>query len=108
MDIVKVCPELHIVMDVDSGLIAEMRKDILVVDLHPVEDEINRLAQYAKALENSLDPRNSPMKAYAGREGTYKLAGMFQGMFFGFWVTMAILVLVTILAVKMNLSLIGL
>ena len=44
MDIVKVCPEIQIAMDIDSGLIAEMRKDILVVDLHPVEDEINKLA----------------------------------------------------------------
>jgi len=108
MEIVKVCPEIHVVMDIDSGLIAEMRKDILVVDLHPVEEEINKLAFFAKALENSLDPRNAPMKAYKGRDGTYKTGGLFQGMFFGFWVTMSILVLVTILAVKMNLSLIGL
>lgn len=108
MEIIKVCPELNVVMDVNSGLIAEMRKDILVVDLNPIEEEINKLEKLVRAFENSLDPRCSPLKAYPGREGTYKIGGMFQGMFFGFWITLAILVLVTILVIKTNLSLIGL
>ncbi|WP_421077121.1 tetrahydromethanopterin S-methyltransferase subunit B [Methanothermococcus sp. Ax23] len=108
MEIIKICPEIGVVMDVDSGLIAEMRKDILVVDLNPVEEEINKLEKLAKAFENSLDPRHAPLKAYAGREGTYEIGGLFQGMFFGFWITLAIAILAIILVIKMNPGLIGL
>ncbi|WP_292459601.1 tetrahydromethanopterin S-methyltransferase subunit B [Methanothermococcus sp.] len=108
MEIIKVCPEIGVVMDVDSGLIAEMRKDVISVDLTPVEEEINKLEKLAKAFENSLDPRYAPLKAYPGREGTYEIAGLFQGMFFGFWIALAILVLVVILVIKINPGLIGL
>jgi len=96
MEVIKVCPEVGVVMDVDSGLIAEMRKDVLLLDLHPIEEEINKLEKLAKAFENSLDPRCAPLKAYANREGTYAIGGIFQGMFFGFWITLAILVLAII------------
>ena len=108
MEVIKVCPEVGVVMDVDSGLIAEMRKDILVVDLHPVEEEINKLEKLAKAFENSLDPRSAPLKAYAGREGTYEIGGLFQGMFFGFWISLSILVLGILLVIRLYPQLIGL
>jgi len=108
MEIVKVCPDVGVVMDVDSGLIAEMRNDIIMVDLHPVEDEINKLEKLAKALENSLDPRSPPLKAYAGREGVYEIGGMFQGMFFGFWISLSILVLGVLLVIRLYPKLIGL
>ena len=99
MDIVKVCPELGIVMDVDSGLVAEMREDIVMVDMNSVKSEIERLDKLAKAFENSLDPRNPPLKTYPGREGVYSIGGIFQGLFFGFWITMGIALLVIILLV---------
>ncbi|MBW9219844.1 tetrahydromethanopterin S-methyltransferase subunit B [Methanothermococcus sp. SCGC AD-155-N22] len=54
MDIVKVCPELGIVMDVDSGLIAETREDIVMVDLNPVRSEIEKLEKLAKEQEKIL------------------------------------------------------
>ncbi|MBW9220025.1 tetrahydromethanopterin S-methyltransferase subunit B [Methanothermococcus sp. SCGC AD-155-N22] len=54
MDIVKVCPELGIVMDVDSGLIAETREDIVMVDLNPVRSEIEKLEKLAKVLRDAL------------------------------------------------------
>ncbi|MCS3900589.1 tetrahydromethanopterin S-methyltransferase subunit B [Methanococcus voltae] len=108
MEIVKVCPDINVVLDIDSGLIAEMRKDILVTDLKPVSAEIEQLEKLAIALENSLDPRNAPMKSYVGREGTYKIGGLFQGMFFGFWIALSILMLAVFLIIKTDLSLIGL
>ncbi len=108
MEIVKVCPEVEVVMDVDSGLIAEMRKDVVMVDLLSVEDEINKLEKLAKAFENSLDPRNAPLKSYAGRDGTYAIGGLFQGMFFGFWIALSILVLGILVIIKLHPQLIGL
>ncbi|EHP88084.1 tetrahydromethanopterin S-methyltransferase subunit B [Methanotorris formicicus] len=108
MEIVRICPEINVVMEVDSGLVAEMRKDILVVDLTHVEEEVKKLERLATALKNSLDPRNPPLRTFDGRDGVYKIAGLFKGMFFGFWITLAILMLVVILVIKMNLSLIGL
>jgi len=101
MDIVKVCPELGIVMDVDSGLIAETREDIVMVDMNPVKSEIERLDKLARAFENSLDPRNPPLKTYPGREGVYSIGGIFQGVFFGFWITMGIALLVIVLLINM-------
>ncbi|GBF36679.1 tetrahydromethanopterin S-methyltransferase subunit B [Methanofervidicoccus abyssi] len=97
MDIVKVCPELGIVMDVDSGLIAETRDDIVMVDFNPVKSEIEKLEKLAKAFENSLDPRNPPLKSYPGREGIYSIGGIFQGLFFGFWITMGVALMVILL-----------
>jgi len=99
MDIVKVCPELGIVMDVDSGLIAETRNDIVMVDFNPVKSEIEKLEKLAKAFENSLDPRNPPLKSYPGREGIYSIGGIFQGLFFGFWITMGVALMVILLLV---------
>jgi len=99
MDIVKVCPELGIVMDVDSGLIAETRDDIVMVDFNPVKSEIERLEKLAKAFENSLDPRNPPLKSYPGREGVYSIGGIFQGVFFGFWITMGVALMIILLLV---------
>lgn len=99
MDIVKVCPELGIVMDVDSGLIAETRDDIVMVDFNPVKSEIEKLEKLAKAFENSLDPRNPPLKSYPGREGIYSIGGIFQGLFFGFWITMGVALMVILLLV---------
>ncbi|HIP84438.1 MAG TPA: tetrahydromethanopterin S-methyltransferase subunit B [Methanothermococcus okinawensis] len=101
MDIVKICPELGIVMDVDSGLIAEMREDIVMVDLKPVKEEIEKLENLAKAFENSLDPRNPPLKSYPGREGVYSIGGIFTGVFFGFWITMGIALLIILLLVAL-------
>ncbi|MBW9223424.1 tetrahydromethanopterin S-methyltransferase subunit B [Methanothermococcus sp. SCGC AD-155-E23] len=101
MDIVKICPELGIVMDVDSGLIAEVREDIVMVDLNPVREKVEELEKLAKAFENSLDPRNPPLKTYPGREGVYSIGGIFQGVFFGFWITMAITLLVIILLITL-------
>ena len=101
MDIVKVCPELGIVMDVDSGLVAEMREDIVMVDMNSVKSEIERLDKLAKAFENSLDPRNPPLKTYPGREGVYSIGGIFQGLFFGFWITMGVALLIIVLLVRL-------
>ena len=95
-------------MDVDSGLIAETRDDIVQVDLNPLREEINRLENLAKAYENSLDPRHAPLKTYPGREGVYNIGGIFQGVFFGFWITMAIALLIIILLIKIYPSLLGL
>jgi len=108
MDIVKVCPEVGVVMDVDAGLIAEMRKDIVVVDLNIVEEKINELDKLAKALEDSLDPRNPPLKAYPGRDNTYTIGGLFQGFFFGFWITLAIALLGILVLVTLYPKLLGL
>jgi tetrahydromethanopterin S-methyltransferase subunit B len=101
MNVVKVCPEVEVVMDVDSGLIAEMRKDVIMVDFSSMEEEINKLEKLAKAFENSLDPRSPPLKAYAGRDGTYAIGGIFQGFFFGFWISLALLVLGIILIISL-------
>lgn len=101
MDIVKVCPELDIVMDVDSGLVAETRKDILMVDLNPVEERIKKLEELVIAFENSLDPRNPPLKSFPNREGVYEIAGHFKGIFFGFWLALAIMTLVIFAIIKL-------
>jgi len=101
MDIVKVCPELGIVMDVDTGLIAEMREDIVMVDLNPVREKVEELEKLARAFENSLDPRNPPLKSYPGRDGVYSIGGIFHGVFFGFWITMAIALLAIILLITL-------
>ena len=93
MEIVKVCPELDIVMEVNSGLIAEMRNDILVVDLIHVEERIQKLEKLVTALENSLDPRYSPLNSFPNRDGVYAISGYFKGIFFGFWITLAIMTL---------------
>ena len=107
MDIVKVCPEIGVMMDVDSGLIAETRDDIVQVDLNPLREEINKLENLAKAYENSLDPRHAPLKSYPGREGVYDIGGIFQGVFFGFWIAMAIALLIILLIIKISPSLLG-
>ncbi|AIJ05893.1 tetrahydromethanopterin S-methyltransferase, subunit B [Methanocaldococcus bathoardescens] len=101
MEIVKVCPELDIVMEVNSGLVAEMRKDILVVDLIHVEERVQKLEKLVTALENSLDPRYSPLVSYPNRDGVYAISGYFKGIFFGFWITLAIMTLAIFTIIKL-------
>ena len=97
MEIVKVCPEIDVVMEVNSGLIAEMRNDILVVDLIHVEERIQKLEKLVTALENSLDPRYSPLNSFPNRDGVYAISGYFKGIFFGFWITLGVLALLMII-----------
>ena len=108
MELVKICPEIGIVMDVDTGMVAEMRKDILVVDLNPIKEEINKLETLSKAFENSLDPRCAPLKAYDGRDNIYSVGGLFQSVFFGFWISLSILTLGLLLVIGLYPKLIGL
>ncbi|XRO76405.1 tetrahydromethanopterin S-methyltransferase subunit B [Methanocaldococcus sp. 10A] len=101
MEIVKVCPELDIVMEVNSGLVAEMRKDIFMVDINPVEERVKKLEELVIAFENSLDPRYSPLNSFPNRDGVYAISGYFKGIFFGFWMTLAIMTLAIVTIIKL-------
>ncbi|XRP96306.1 tetrahydromethanopterin S-methyltransferase subunit B [Methanocaldococcus sp. 16A] len=101
MEIVKIAPEIDIVMDVNSGLVAEMRKDVLMIDLNPVEERIKNLEKLVNAFENSLDPRYPPLNSFPNRDGVYAIAGYFKGIFFGFWITLAIMTLAIFTIIKL-------
>ena len=108
MELVKVCPEIGIVMDVDTGLVAEMRKDIVSIDLQPVREELDKLEKLSIAFENSLDPRSAPLMSYDGRDNIYNIGGLFQSAFYGFWISLIILTLGLFLIIGMYPKLVGL
>ncbi|ENN96456.1 tetrahydromethanopterin S-methyltransferase subunit B [Methanocaldococcus villosus KIN24-T80] len=100
MYVVKICPEIDVVMDVDSGLVAEMRKDMFMVDIIPVEERIKKLETLVNAFEKSLDPRNPPLNTFPNRDRVYEIAGHFKGLFFGFWIALVFMLIIIVALYK--------
>lgn len=83
MSIVRITPEIHLVMDTETGTIAQEREDILQYSLAPVFERLDKLDLIADDLVNSLSPSKPLLNTWPGREHASYIAGFYTNAWYG-------------------------
>ena len=83
MSTVRISPEIHLVMETDSGLVAQEREDVLQYSLAPISERLDKLDQIAEDLINSLSPSRPLLNTWPVREHTSYIAGFYTNSFYG-------------------------
>ena len=83
MSTVRISPEIHLVMETDSGLVAQEREDVLQYSLSPVFERLDKLDLIADDLINSLSPSRPLLNTWPGREDTSYKAGFYTNAWYG-------------------------
>jgi len=83
MSMVHAAPEVHLVLDPLSSLLAEERPDIIQYSMDPIMAKLDELENIADDLVNSLAPDRPLMNSFPGRENTSYLAGIYGNSFYG-------------------------
>ena len=83
MSIVRIAPEIHLIMETDLGLVAQEREDVLQYSLEPVFERLDKLDLIADDLVNSLSPSKPLLNTWPGRENTSYIAGFYTNAWYG-------------------------
>ena len=83
MTTVRIAPELHLVLDIESATIAQEREDVLLYSLTPVFERLDKLDLVAEDLVNSLSPSKPLLNSWPGREHTSYKAGFYTNAWYG-------------------------
>ncbi|MCQ1534664.1 tetrahydromethanopterin S-methyltransferase subunit B [Methanosarcina sp. KYL-1] len=89
MSMIRIAPEVHLVLDPDTALVAEEREDSIAYSMEPVFERLDKLEGIAEDLVNSLAPSKQLMNSWPGRENTSYLAGIYGNSFYGVVVGLA-------------------
>jgi tetrahydromethanopterin S-methyltransferase subunit B len=89
MSMIRIAPELHLVMDPDTATVAEERADSVQYSMEPVFERLDKLDGIADDLVNSLSPSKALLNTWPGRENTSYLAGIYSNAFYGIVVGLA-------------------
>lgn len=83
MSMIRIAPELHLVLDPDTATVAEERADSIEYSMDPVFERIDKLDTIADDLVNSLSPSKPLLNSWPGRENTSYMAGFYSNTFYG-------------------------
>lgn len=83
MSMIRISPEMHLVLDPDTGTVAEERADSIEYSMEPVFERLDKLDSIADDLVNSLSPSMPLLNSWPGRENTSYMAGFYSNSFFG-------------------------
>ena len=89
MSIVRIAPEINLVMDTETGTVTQERKDSIQYSMEPVFERIDKLDAIAEDLLNSLSPSKPLLNSWPGRENTSYMAGIYSNSFYGVVVGLA-------------------
>jgi tetrahydromethanopterin S-methyltransferase subunit B len=103
MSMIHVAPEVHLVMDPMTGLLAKEREDIISYSMDPVMVQLDLLDNIADDLMNSLTPDRELLNSFPGRARTSYLAGIYSNAFYGLVIGLAFSGLVTVLLYVLSL-----
>lgn len=103
LPLIKIVPEYSLTLDPSTGMIgAALGREVLVLSMDDINEEINTLEAAADDLMNSLNPNTVSEGAYSGREGIYITAGMLTNMVYGFLIGLFVLIAAIPLLVNMG------
>jgi len=92
LPLVKVVPEFNYSLDPSTGIIgAAVGRELLILSMDEINQQIATLEATAEDLVNSLDPSTVAEGSYPGREGVYLTAGTLTNMVYGFILGMILL-----------------
>ena len=83
MTTVRIAPEIHLVLDIDSATVAQENEGILLYSLEPVFERLDKLDLVAEDLINSLSPSRPLLNTWPGREHTSYIAGFYTNAWYG-------------------------
>ena len=83
MTTVRIAPEIHLVLDIDSATVAQENEGVLLYSLEPVFEKLDKLDIIAEDLINSLSPSRPLVNSWPGREHTSYIAGFYTNAWYG-------------------------
>lgn len=89
MSLIRIAPELHLVLDPDTSTVAEERDDSIEYSMEPVFERLDKLDAISDDLVNSLSPSMPLLNSWPGRENTSYMAGFYCNTFYGVVVGLA-------------------
>ncbi|MGB9927082.1 MAG: tetrahydromethanopterin S-methyltransferase subunit B [Methanosarcina sp.] len=89
MSLIRIAPELHLVLDPDTATVAEEREDSIQYSMDAVFERMDKLDAVADDLLNSLSPSKQLLNSWPGRENTSYMAGIYTNAFYGIVVGLA-------------------
>lgn len=89
MSMIRIAPEVHLVLDPDTALVAEERSDSIMYSMEPVFERLDKLEAVSGDLVNSLSPSMPLLNTWPGRENTSYMAGIYGNSFYGLIVGLA-------------------
>jgi len=106
MSHVRVAPELHLIYNPSTGVIAEEREDVVEYSLDGIRTQLDELDNIVTDMMNQLGPKSPLLSTFPGRENASYNAGIitnaFYGAVIGFIVTFLILLLMRITNIAMG------
>ncbi len=101
MSHIRVAPELHLILNPTTGVIAEEREDVVEYSLDSVKTRVDELDKTVTDMMNQLEPNAPLLSMFPGREKASYNAGIltnaFYGAIVGFIITFLLLVLLKVL-----------
>lgn len=83
MSHIRVAPEMHLILDPSTGVIAEEREDVVEYSLDGVSTQLNELDKIVTDMMNQLDPKAPLLSMFPGRENASYNAGIITNAFYG-------------------------
>lgn len=80
---VRVVPELHLIYNPTTGIIAEEREDVVEYSLDDVKTQLDELDKIVTDMMNQLSPTSALLNSFPGREKTSYSAGIITNAFYG-------------------------
>ncbi len=100
MSHIRVVPELHLILNPATGVIAEEREDVVEYSLDGVNTQLDELDKIVTDMMNQLEPNAPLLNMFPGREKAAYNAGIvtnaYYGAVIGFIVSFLLLVLLKI------------
>ncbi|MDP2845670.1 MAG: tetrahydromethanopterin S-methyltransferase subunit B [Candidatus Methanoperedens sp.] len=83
MSHIRVVPELHLILNPTTGVIAEERDDVVEYSLDGVKTQLDELDKIVTDMMNQLDPKAPLLNMFPGRENASYNAGIVTNAFYG-------------------------
>jgi tetrahydromethanopterin S-methyltransferase subunit B len=100
---IRVAPELRLILNPATGVIAEEREDVVEYSLDNVMTQLNELDNIVTDMMNQLGPTSSLLSTFPGREKTSYNAGIitnaFYGAIIGFIISFLLLIIIKVLEI---------
>lgn len=83
MSHIRVVPEMHLILDPTTGVIAAEKDDVVEYSLDAVKTQLDELDNIVTDMMNQLDPRAKLLSMFPGRESASYNAGIVTNVFYG-------------------------
>jgi len=104
MSHVRVAPELHLILNPVTGIIAEEREDVVEYSLDGVKTQLDELDKVVTDMMNQLDPKAPLLNMFPGRENASYNAGIVTNAFYGAVIGLIVSFLLLILLKLLKVS----